>query len=434
MQINSKNGSPVVLIINFHSTRNAGDLALLLSNRQLLQEAFGNPRIIVSANWPDEEAYAEYGFEVVPSPWALAGVRPENPLPKQIVALIGTYIALWQHRRYQAPLESTANQPWKRLHSAYATADVVVGVSGNQFYSSGKYGWPFPATYASVSLAHAFQKPLYILPQSIGPLRRQWERRMLAKGYGRARRIYLRDSISLRLAGELGLPMENVSYAPDPAFDLAPADPMEATNLLQTWGADMTKPKLGVTVIAPMGRSFVTAEVKNYYAVLEQTLTRFLQCYTAQVVLFNQVSGPTANENDGEAAAALCSRLKAQGLEAVHINQVVRPAQLKASYGLMQAFLASRLHSGVFALGMNVPTVFIGYLSKTRGMLQALELENNVIDLKDLKEQDLWEKLSYTWEHATQERRALEVKMPAIKVSSHAPAQGIREDFMRYHG
>lgn len=218
-------------------------------------------------------------------------MRPENPLPKQIVALIGTYIALWQHRRYQAPLESTANQPWKRLHSAYATADVVVGVSGNQFYSSGKYGWPFPATYASVSLAHAFQKPLYILPQSIGPLRRQWERRMLAKGYGRARRIYLRDSISLRLAGELGLPMENVSYAPDPAFDLAPADPMEATNLLQTWGADMTKPKLGVTVIAPMGRSFVTAEVKNYYAVLEQTLTRFLQCYTAQVVLFNQVSG-----------------------------------------------------------------------------------------------------------------------------------------------
>jgi colanic acid/amylovoran biosynthesis protein len=209
---------------------------------------------------------------------------------------------------------------------------------------------------------------------------------------------------------------------------------MEATNLLQAWGADMTKPKLGVTVIAPTGRSFVTAEVMNYYAVLERTLTRFLQCYTAQVVLFNQVSGPTPNENDGEAAAALCSRLKAQSLEAVHINQVVRPAQLKASYGLMQAFLASRLHSGVFALGMNIPTVFIGYLSKTRGMLQALELENNVIDLEDLKEQDLWEKLSYTWEHATQERRALEVKMPAIKAASHAPAPSIREDFFRYHG
>jgi len=83
---------------------------------------------------------------------------------------------------------------------------------------------------------------------------------------------------------------------------------------------------------------------------------------------------------------------------------------------------------------MNVPTVFIGYLYKTRGMLEALELENKVIDLRNLNDQDLWEKLSYTWEHASQEREALEAKMPAIKAASHAPAQAIREDFIRYHG
>jgi polysaccharide pyruvyl transferase WcaK-like protein len=183
-----------------------------------------------------------------------------------------------------------------------------------------------------------------------------------------------------------------------------------------------------------MGRSLVTAEVRNYYTVLEQTLTHFLQNFSAQLVLFNQVSGPTSNENDGEAAAALCSRLKAKGLDAIHINQAVKPALLKASYGSMQAFLASRLHSGVFALGMNVPTVFIGYLSKTRGMLEALELETNVIDFKDLTEQHLWEKLSYTWTNAVQEREAMKRKMPAIKAASHAPAQAIREDYFRYHG
>ena len=434
MPTNAKNGPPVVLMINFHSTRNAGDLALLLSNRQLLQEAFGDPRIIVSANWPNEEAYAEYGFEVVPSPWALSGVHPENPLLKQVADLICTYAALWWHRHHQAPIKGPADQLWKHLHAAYAAAEVVVGVSGNQFYSSGRYGWPFPATYASVSLTQAFQKPLYVLPQSIGPLRRKWERRMLAKGYGRARHVFLRDSISLRLASELGLPPEKVSYAPDPAFDLQPADPGQANELLQAFGVDMAKPKLGVTVIAPMGRSLITAEVENYYSVLEHTLTRFLLSFPAQVVLFNQVSGPTANENDGEAATKLCSRLKAQGLDAVHINRAIGPAQLKACYGLMQTFLASRLHSGVFSLGMNVPTVFIGYLYKTRGMLEALELENKVIDLRNLNDQDLWEKLSYTWEHASQEREALEAKMPAIKAASHAPAQAIREDFLRYHG
>lgn len=56
-----------------------------------------------------------------------------------------------------------------------------------------------------------------------------------------------------------------------------------------------------------------------------------------------------------------------------------------------------------------------------------------MIDLEDLKEQDLWEKLSYTWEHAEEEQAALAAKMPAIKAASHAPAQAIREDFLHYH-
>ena len=66
--------------------------------------------------------------------------------------------------------------------------------------------------------------------------------------------------------------------------------------------------------------------------------------------------------------------------------------------------------------------------------MRGVELENSVLELRDLYNYAQWEKLSYTWEHATQERSVLEVKMPAIKAASHAPAQAIREDFMRYHG
>ena len=56
-----------VLITNFHSTKNAGDLALLIATRDLLNEVFHNPVITVSANWPNESNYKNYDFSVAPS-------------------------------------------------------------------------------------------------------------------------------------------------------------------------------------------------------------------------------------------------------------------------------------------------------------------------------------------------------------------------------
>ena len=88
------NISPTILMVNFHSTHNIGDLALLISNRQLLMEAFNNPKIIVSANWPDEQVYAKYGFEVVPSLWSLSKIRPGISITEQITRFIINYILI----------------------------------------------------------------------------------------------------------------------------------------------------------------------------------------------------------------------------------------------------------------------------------------------------------------------------------------------------
>jgi len=428
------NISPTILMVNFHSTHNIGDLALLISNRQLLMEAFNNPKIIVSANWPDEPAYEKHGFEVVPSFWSLSKIRPGVSITEQITRFIINYILISSYRNRSMLFGDEQTLSWRSVHDAYVRADIVVGVSGTFFFSSGRYGWPFPATYASIKLANVYKKPLYILPQSIGPLRRKWERTLLFNGYKHARKIYFRDNASINLGYKIGLDSSKMTYSPDTAFDLKPASEEIALEVLLSKNVNVKKPKLGVTIISPIGRSIDSSEIKNYYDTVTKVLEKFLQTQNVQVVMFNQDSGPTIKENDIYYTKKIYEKLLANNLDVVQIDEALAPDIFKACVGKMQAFLASRLHSGVFALGMNVPTVFIGYLSKTRGMLQALELENNVIDLRDLKEQDLWEKLSYTWEHATQERRALEVKMPAIKAASHAPAQAIREDFLRYHG
>ena len=434
MPVNTNNGSPVVLIINFHSTRNAGDLALLLSNRQLLQEAFGSPRIIVSANWPDEEAYAEYGFEVVPSISTLCGVGSDQSPIIQILKLFRYFLRIINTKKSSRIIVKEPKAPWQKVLNAYLEADLVVGVSGNQFHSSGKYGWPFPATIASVSLANKFKKPLYIMPQSIGPFNRRWEGKLLKHEYNKGRKIYIRDSESKVVAKEIGLKDSLIEYSPDPAFDLPSCSKEEAIELLRMHGVSMEKPKLGVTIISPMGRSLDKSNMNNYYNVLNNVFGQFLYTFDSQIVFFNQVTGPIHNENDSIETAKLYQQLKSEGFNVIHINQELQPSKLKACYGQMRIFLASRLHSGIFSMGMYVPTIFIGYLSKTRGVLYSIGLNQNVIDITELNEDNLMEKLGQTWRDADEERKVLIQKIPPIQAASHAPAKYIKEDFFQYHG
>ena len=97
-------------------------------------------------------------------------------------------------------------------------------------------------------------------------------------------------------------------------------------------------------------------------------------------------------------AAAVAHLLSDYRDRVVNVDGVIAPAMLKACYGLMDFFIPSRLHSGIFALGMNAPCFFIGYLSKTRGVLRSIGLEDWVIDLKDFTEDYFSRKLQFHWE------------------------------------
>jgi polysaccharide pyruvyl transferase WcaK-like protein len=99
----------------------------------------------------------------------------------------------------------------------------------------------------------------------------------------------------------------------------------------------------------------------------------------------------------------------------VHIlNETLPPDLLRACYREMDLFIASRLHSGIFALCENVPTVFIGYLSKTVGLLQALGLENWGIELAELTEIKLWERVKKAWERRKDLKTELQKLMPEV--------------------
>jgi len=99
--------------------------------------------------------------------------------------------------------------------------------------------------------------------------------------------------------------------------------------------------------------------------------------------------------------------LREQGADVFHVDETVTPSLLKACYGQMDAFVATRLHSGIYAIGMAVPTLFIGYLTKTQGMVRSLQIEDDFLDISVLSEASFGEKLETLWTNRNKKSQKL---------------------------
>ena len=113
----------------------------------------------------------------------------------------------------------------------------------------------------------------------------------------------------------------------------------------------------------------------------------------------------------------------------VFIEEPLPPALLKSACGLMDVFLATRMHSGVFALSAGVPTLAVGYLSKTRGIMETLGLQKWVLEIESLEEEVLWATLQALWEERHAVRRHLIERIPTLVDQIDHLGETIAEDF-----
>jgi colanic acid/amylovoran biosynthesis protein len=116
-----------------------------------------------------------------------------------------------------------------------------------------------------------------------------------------------------------------------------------------------------------------------------------IDAITAQggvVVLFAQCCGPSAAEDDRQVNARLFARA-AQPDRVLVIAEALPPDVLQAAYGQMDYFIGTRMHSVILALNAGVPALAIGYLHKTRGVLDELGLSDYCYDIEMLTAETL---------------------------------------------
>jgi colanic acid/amylovoran biosynthesis protein len=379
---------------------NAGDAALFWLNIRQLDKVFPNANFTALVNYPNEPFFESIdNVKVMPSPFALVNAGSKLPDWEKIIKLLFGCLLLLVGKVLPRRLLEKNHSNWLQLALIYRSVDVIAAVSGAQLLSLGRFSWPLIVSSISIIFTHYYRKPLYVMPQSIGPFRWKWERGLVREIYSRARLVILRDAISIDLSKDIGLPASKIKFAFDPGFALPAASPERAMEIMSGYGYISGQQSVGMTVIARLSKAFDRDRFEHYYQTLANTLSRFVTEVDAKVYIFDQVRGPTREEDDRLASEILLNISGENHDRIIHIDLPLSPMELKACYGLMNLFIATRFHSGIFAMSGGVATLFIGYNPKTKGFLKAVGLDQLGLDINNLESNQLWELLFSTWKN-----------------------------------
>jgi colanic acid/amylovoran biosynthesis protein len=421
-----------ILIVNLHSSRNAGDDLLTRVTVQQLVGSFAGAELTLSMN--DPASYEGPGtavgsfftwFRRQHDSIALHHYFLFGLLFVETMLLVMVYRLAGQRALWLAPLRH------RPLLAAYFTADLVVSSAGNFLYTSGRGGLTFVVAIYSMLFAWFSGKPLYTMPQTIGPLKRGWERWLVRLAANRARWVFVRDSFSLVELEHLQLRHNRFTAVPDLAFAFPHCPPEMGMRLLAEYGLSLpaTRPLLGVTLMNWGAQNPAFGNQAGYETAVAHVIRTFATTQQGQIVLFSQVCGPTMAEDDRVPARRVKEQLANLGTDVIFIDKIASTEELKAAYGLMDIFMGTRLHSNIFAISEGVPAVMIEYRYKTRGVMQMLELERWVIDIQDVQADKLASLFWQLWDEQTAVKQQMQERLPAIIAAASQVGAHIATDF-----
>ena len=209
-----------ILIINLHSSRNAGDAALALTAIQQLRKNFPNNQITLSMNDPS----SHHGEESIVGSfmyWFQSDYGEGVFKPKFVTIFqlgLGSLITVTLFRFFNREIMLFVTKEQKTFLKAYLEADMIVSAPGNFLYSSGKFGFALITALFSMAFAIFAKKPLYLLPQSIGPFRYAWERHFVKWVLSQARIIMVREPVSMAQLISFGVKHPRLYQFSDLAF------------------------------------------------------------------------------------------------------------------------------------------------------------------------------------------------------------------------
>jgi polysaccharide pyruvyl transferase CsaB len=254
-----------------------------------------------------------------------------------------------------------------------------------------------------VRLALAYRVPVMFYAQGLGPLRRPLSRVLVRGVAERAAFITVRDPASERLLREIGVTNPRVEVTADPAFALSPAPEAEVDRLLQQAGIPVGEPLIGVA-LRPWGGAG-----EQSFEPYARLLTELEHACASRVVLLPmQIPGDVTFAEEVAQATGTPEHFPI-------VRQAAPPSVLLGLTAQLQAVVAMRLHTLIFAAHAAVPPFALAYDPKVTHLMTGLGLEDCLADWRSFDPADLAARVRTLLQDRSARAAALQARLPDLE-------------------
>lgn len=318
-----------ILLINGYSTKNRGDFGIVLTTINRLKTKYPKSNISIELNYNDMIEYKLYDVNCVKT------LVPNNY--KKFILI--KYFLLGLSLFNKAP-----------------KYDLVISVGGGYLYSSrhGPLGYGLLRVLINIFL-HSKASKTVIYPQTVGPIRKL-DSNVIAFFISKIYCLYSRDVATHNWATKKGI---NSVLTNDTVF-------LNASNSQMICKSNLSS--IGVTVVDHGFTSNdpnLNSERNNYL----ESIANFINLNFTICNIYVQVDYSSYNSD-----SAISQNLKELIKCECNISNVsnLSMQEIINLYSQNDMFLASRMHSAIYALCSGVETIGIGYQPKTLGMFELL--------------------------------------------------------------
>lgn len=403
-----------VILIPSNTDLNRGDQALVWESIRLIKDIYhNNVDILLVANGSDLKERREQikqtenlGFKFLETmlhhPGRKSKKRIGDSSRYEIMTLVrwgSLAIVDWCKSSLLLSSFNLCNKVGEKLLSKdqkitlekFREADAIFVKGGGFIHSYGELTDVYLIYYLlyQIRLALKCGKKVYILPNSIGPLKNKLAKKMVVKTLKRCSLVSLRENVSLNFVKSLGVDAERY---PDLGFYLKPSE-KDFTKYLISNNVSLDRKNVIITL-----RPYRFSGHNNpdfFYKKYKNSVVSVVEYICKKgygVTFFAHTLGPSTHEDDRIALKEVIESLS----DDIKLNisfiddKELDCRDVEKIYSYYDYMIGTRFHSVIFSLNVGTPAIAIAYGgNKGKGIMEDLKNSEFSIDIDKLESKSL---------------------------------------------